>query len=102
MNEKQDQIKFDKLKTEHIPEVAQLHIMGIKEGFFGSLGNKFVCCLYQAIIESDQAFGFVAIKDGEVLGFVSCVESLSSLYKHIIKKDFCNLAWAMLPKMLRW
>lgn len=102
MNEKQDQIKFDKLKTEHIPEVAQLHIMGIKEGFFGSLGNKFVCCLYQAIIESDQAFGFVAIKDGEVLGFVSCVESLSSVYKHIIKKDFCKLAWAMLPKMLRW
>ena len=102
MHQKQDEIKFDKLRTEHIPEVAQLHIMGIKEGFFGSLGNKVVCCLYRAIIESDRAFGFVAIKDGQVLGFVSCVENLRDVYKHIIKKDFCKLAWAMLPKMLRW
>jgi ribosomal protein S18 acetylase RimI-like enzyme len=102
MNEKQDQVKFDKLRTEHIPKVAELHIMGIKEGFFGSLGNEFVCCLYQAIIESDQAFGFVAIKDGEVLGFISCAENLRGVYKHIIKKNFCKLAWAMLPKMFRW
>jgi GNAT superfamily N-acetyltransferase len=102
MNDKQDQIKFDKLKTEHLPEVAQLHLMGIKEGFFGSLGDEFVSCLYRAIIESDQAFGFVAIKDGQVLGFISCVESLGGVYKHIIKKDFCKLAWAMLPKMFRW
>lgn len=102
MNEKQDQIKFDKLKTEYIPKVAELHIMGIKEGFFGSLGNEFVCCLYQAVIESDQAFGFVAIKDGEVLGFISCVENLGGVYKHIIRKNFRKLAWAMLPKMFRW
>lgn len=102
MSEKQYQIKFDKLKSEHLPDVARLHIMGIKEGFFGSLGDKFVSCLYRAIIESAQAFGFVAIKDGEVLGFISCVESVGGVYKHIIKKNFCKLAWVMLPKMFRW
>jgi len=102
MNEKQDQIKFGTLKTEHIPDVAQLHIMGIKEGFFGSLGNKFVCCLYRAIIESDQAFGFVAIKEGKVLGFVSCVESIKRVYKHIIRKNFFKFTWMLLPKMFRW
>lgn len=76
--------------------------MGIKEGFFGSLGDGFVTCLYKAIIESDQAFGFVAIKDGQVLGFVSCAENLWNVYKHIIKKDLCKLARAVLPKMFRW
>jgi len=102
MNDKQDQIKSDRLKTEHLPEVAQLHIIGIKDGFVGSLGNKFICRLYQAMIESDQAFGFVAIKDGRVLGFVTCAESVWGVYKHIIKKNFCKLAWAILPKMFRW
>jgi ribosomal protein S18 acetylase RimI-like enzyme len=102
VNEKQYQISFDKLKIEHIPEVAQLHTMGIKEGFFGSLGNKVVCRLYRAIIESDQAFGFVAIKDGKVSGFIICVESIRGTYKHANKKDLCKLAWAMLPKMFRW
>lgn len=102
MNEKQDQIRFDTLKTEHIPDVAELHITGIKGGFWASLGDKCVCCLYQAIIESEQAFGFVAIRDGKVLGFVSCIEDARGAYKRAIKKNFLKLTWALLPKMLRW
>jgi len=99
---KQDQIKYEELRAEHLPEVAQLHIVGIEEGFFGSLGDEFVILLYRAIIESDEAFGFVAVKDDKVLGFISCAENLGGIYKHVIKKNFFKLAWAMLPKMFRW
>ncbi len=89
------------MKSGHLSEVAQLHIEGIKEGFMHSLGRKFVRLLYQAVIESDKAFGFVAVRDGKVLGFISCAENTGAVSKVVLRRNLFKLLWAYLPKMLR-
>jgi len=100
MSERQA-IQILPMKSEHVSEVAQLHIEGIKEAFISSLGSRFVCHLYQAILESDKVFGFVAVRDGKVLGFISCAESAGVVYKVILRKKLFKLLWAYLPKILR-
>lgn len=89
------------MKSEHLSEVAQLHIEGIKEGFMHSLGHKFVRLVYQAIVESDKAFGFVAVRDGKVSGFISCAENTGAVSKEVLRRNLFKLLWAYLPKMLR-
>jgi ribosomal protein S18 acetylase RimI-like enzyme len=93
-------VKITMLAPEHIEQVARLHVRGINKGFISSLGETFVRRLYQAIVESERAFGFVAIVDGKVAGFVSCAESVGSVYKHVLKKHFVKCLWTILPKML--
>jgi GNAT superfamily N-acetyltransferase len=93
-------IEIIPMTSEHAAQVARLHIEGIKEGFIGSLGSKFVYYLYQAIVESDKAFGFVAVKGDKVLGFVSCAENTGTVYMMMLKRNFFRLFWAYLPKIL--
>lgn len=94
-------IQIIPMKSEHVSQVAQLHIQNIKEGFISSLGHKFVCCLYQAIVESYRAFGFVAVRDGKVLGFITCAENTDAVSKLVLRRNLFKLLWAYLPKMLR-
>jgi ribosomal protein S18 acetylase RimI-like enzyme len=74
------------MQSEHIPEVAQLHIEGIKDAFIGSLGIDFVKLLYEGIVQSQDGFGLVAEENGKVLGFVAFTTNLSKLYKSVILK----------------
>lgn len=82
--------------------VARLHICGISEGFISSLGERFVRYLYQGISESDDAFGFVAVRDEKVLGFIACAESVGAVYRQVLKKHFLALVFSILPKLLHW
>jgi len=66
--------------------VAALHISGISTGFISSLGQDFVAALYEAIAESEYSFGFVAVENDKVLGFVAFTTDLNSLYKSIMVK----------------
>ncbi|MCK5226476.1 MAG: GNAT family N-acetyltransferase [Planctomycetes bacterium] len=69
--------------------VAALHIDGINTGFISSLGIDFVTALYEAIAEDKNSFGFVAIENEKVLGFIAFTTNLKSLYKTVIvKKGF--------------
>ncbi len=88
-----------RLSTEHNIQVTVLHIQEIKYGFISSLGEKFVSSLYRGIIESEQAFGFVAVQEGQILGFICCAESLGAVYKQVLKKHFFRLGVAFLPKI---
>ncbi len=89
------------MKSKHIPDVAQLHIDKLDKALISLLGHKFVCCLYQAIIDSNQAFAFVAVGGGRVLGFVSCAEDISTVYKLVLRKSFFKMLPIFLSKMLR-
>jgi len=93
-------VEIRPLSNEHIAEVTKLHIQGIT-GFISSLGEKFTQYIYQAILESDHAFGFVAICDGDIVGFVACAQNLSQVYKSIIRRHSFGLACLLLPKMFR-
>lgn len=89
-------------KAEHAGQVAMLHIEGIRTGFISSLGLDFVTALYEAIAESEHAFGFVCTspdKPDKILGFVAFSSHLGSLYKSVLKKKGLRFTLILAKKM---
>ena len=80
--------------------VANLHISGIPAGFISSLGVGFVTAIYEAVAEDKSSFGFVAVEDDKVLGFVAFSTNLSKLYKHIVFKKGLKFGFILAKKML--
>jgi hypothetical protein len=84
MNETQSQIEFKDLQVEYVHQVAALHIQCINTGFISSMGIDFVTYLYEAIVQSNSSFGFVAARNGKVLGFAAFTTNINTLYKSIV------------------
>ena len=99
MNESKSQVEFKDLQPSHAEQIAKLHIESISTGFISSLGIDFVVSLYEAIAQSKSSFGFVAEKDGKVLGFVAFTTSLNKLYKSVILKRGPLFALLLAGKM---
>ena len=77
------------LSKSYSSQVAKLHIQGRPTGFISSLGLGFETTLYEAIADDENSFGFVAVEDDRVIGFVAFSTSLSGLYKYVaLKKGF--------------
>ncbi len=87
------------LSKSHSSQTANLHIQGISTGFISSLGISFVTTLYEAIAEDENSFGFVAIENNKVLGFVAFTTNLSKLYKSIVLKRWLHFAFLLAGKM---
>jgi ribosomal protein S18 acetylase RimI-like enzyme len=78
-----------KLESKDASECADLHRQGISTGFISSLGKRFVTVLYESIANDKNSFGFVAVEDDKILGFVAFSGNLSRLYKYVVfKKGF--------------
>jgi len=92
-------MEYITLKINHASQVARLHIEGISTGFISSLGHEFVTALYEAIVESEYSFGFVAVENDKVLGFVAFTTNLNSLYKSIMFKKGLRFAFLLAGKM---
>ncbi len=90
------------LTSEHIPDVAQLHIQGIPTGFISSLGVGFVSELYYAIAQDENSFGFVALEGDQVLGFVTFSCDLGKLYKYVLRKKVFRFGLILAWRMLSW
>ena len=88
-------------RIEEGPEVAKLHKDYIGSGFLSSLGTKLLGLLYGTIIKSDAAFCIVAKDMGEVVGFVSGTEKMSSIYMGFIRDNFITACMVLLPKCFR-
>ena len=80
-------------------QIAKLHIDGIPTGFISSLGINFVTALYEAIAEDENSFGFVAVEDDKVLGFVAFSTNLSKLYKYVALKKGLKFTFILARKM---
>jgi len=87
------------LSKSHSTQTAHLHIQGIPTGFISSLGRDFVTALYEAIAEDKNSFGFVAVEDDKVLGFIAFSTNLNKLYKSIILKRGLRFAFLLAGKM---
>ncbi|MHC4243801.1 MAG: GNAT family N-acetyltransferase, partial [Planctomycetota bacterium] len=83
-SETQSQIEFQDLQVEYARQVAALHIQCINTGFISSMGIDFVTYLYEAIVQSNSSFGFVAARNGKVLGFAAFTTNINTLYKSIV------------------
>ena len=67
-------------------EFDHFYIEGVSIGFISFLGIIFVTVLYEAIAEDENSFGFVALENGEVLGFIAFSVNLGKLYKYVALK----------------
>jgi ribosomal protein S18 acetylase RimI-like enzyme len=92
-------MKIVLLNAERARDIAALHIACIRTGFISSLGTKFVTALYEAIAQSDSAFGFIAVEDSEVTGFAAFATNVGQLYKSVIKRKGWRLALLLAAKM---
>lgn len=93
-------IKIASLSPEHARAVAELHISGIRTGFISSLGVEFVTALYEAIAKSTYGYGFVALRNGEVVGFAAFATHLGGLYKSVVFKHGLRFTFALARKLL--
>lgn len=92
-------IIFEPMATCHAKQIATLHIQGIGTGFISSLGLDFVTALYEAIAEDKNSFGFAALKDGKVLGFIAFSTNLGKLYKYIASKRSFKFGFILVRRM---
>ena len=99
MNIDKQTFSLVKLTKPQATDIAKLHIEGIRTGFISSLGVKFVRILYEAISEDKNSFGFTAIEDGEVIGFVAFSCNLSTLYKYVMLKKSWKFFFILVRKI---
>ncbi len=92
-------IKITKLLPFHAEDVARLHISGIHTGFISSLGLDFVTALYEAIATTESGFGFVAVKESRVVGYVAFTTNVGALYKSVIRKRGLKLSIVLARNM---
>ncbi len=90
------------MRREHAREVARLHIEGIRMGFISSLGENFVTALYEGLCESPESFGYVAVKDGKVIGFASFTTNLNKLYWTVIRKKGIQFLSILVREHFTW
>jgi len=88
------------LNKSHSNQTAQLHISGIPNGFISSLGQEFVAALYEAIAEDKNSFGFVAVEEDKMLGFVAFSINLSRLYRYVALKKGFKFAFVLAKRNL--
>jgi len=93
------EVKIAPLLPEHARAVAELHITGIKTGFISSLGVEFVTALYEAIAKSTYGYGFVALREGEVVGFAAFATHLGGLYKSVVFKHGLRITFTLARKI---
>ncbi len=101
MSESQE-VQIVPLVPEYAIEAAKLHIDGIHMGFISSLGIDFVAGLYKAIALDPNSFGYVALKEGKVVGFATFTTNLKGLYKSIMKKNGIRFGFLLFRKMFSW
>jgi ribosomal protein S18 acetylase RimI-like enzyme len=95
-------MQIERLKTDFVADIANLHYRGIPTGFLSSLGPKFLTALYYAIARSESAFGFVVRENERTLGFIAFTDNLNRLYQVVIKQNFFRFSLLLVCKMLDW
>ena len=92
-------MKFGKLESSYVEQIAELHIEGLKTGFISSLGIDFVKTLYESIAQGRTSFCFVAKENERAVGFVAFTTNLNKLYKSVILKKGIRFAFLLAGKM---
>ena len=83
------------LSTRHIDEIVELHMECLPSRFHGSPGRKLMGAYYATIAINDGATGLVAVKDGQVIGYVCGIWDRSKLNLNLLRMHFGKLLfWA--------
>lgn len=86
------------------PPIAALHCLQIPWGLLSDLGEAFVATFYRTLIGSAVGFGFLAERDGRIVGFASGVVNWRRFYGEFLRRHPA-LALRMVARSLpgrRW
>jgi GNAT superfamily N-acetyltransferase len=89
------------MAPEHTADAAAIHIEGQPHTFLSSLGQRFVSTLFRLVTLSPYGFGFVALAQQEVVGFVVGTESNELLFKDVLRRGPMSLGCNVLMAVLR-
>ncbi len=73
-------IRIEPLTPQHAADAARLHIEGQPGTFLTRLGPDVLTVVYQALPNTDGGFGFVAVVEERIVGFVSATTSVGKLF----------------------
>lgn len=87
------------LSSSDIEAVVDVHLAAFEGFFLTLLGRRFLRAYYQSILDFNQ-LSFVAVADGNVVGFVTGIENGSGFYRHaLIRRGFAFI-FAAVPAAL--
>lgn len=93
-----------KADKKYASQVASLHYQTITQGFLTKLGERFLEILYHFLIQHEQIF--VYKEDKQILGFISCALSSTSIMRRFVfssPKGILRILLVLLknPKLLK-
>jgi ribosomal protein S18 acetylase RimI-like enzyme len=94
-------VKVRAASSEEVALVADLHAERITEGFLAMLGPRFLRRLYRRVQRSRDAFLFVAVEDGRVVGFLAGADDLRRLYRSFVARDGIVAGAVAAPRLAR-
>ena len=89
------------MQREHAARVAELHCAALAGDFLPSLGRGFLTVFYEGVLDLGVGFGFVAVEDGQPVGFVLASTDTSSLFKRVVLSRAIQLALRAIPSVIR-
>lgn len=85
--------KIEKVNSETINQIADIHIKTFTGFFLTFMGKGFLKQMYKAYIQHEKSMLIVACDNDEVVGFVAYSTALSELYKYMIKHQIIQFGW---------
>ena len=74
------------LASSDIPIISELHVRYLRTTFAGAPGMKLLSYYYQQVADRVGSCGFVAERNGEIMGFICGVWEPQSLHNSLIRK----------------
>ena len=97
----EESIEIRPAAREDLPAIAELHKRMISSGFLSTLGSGFLSFLYRAMLDSPECRVFVAVSEGDVVGFIAGARDTGRFYRQFIRRHFIEAAWRVLSSLLR-
>jgi len=86
-------VEICRLTPESCNQVAHFHLLYLSTPFRGLAGRKLLSQYYQAICKGKGASGYIAIREGELLGYVCGVWDAHELQKILLQTRWLHLTW---------
>lgn len=88
------------LQFADVHNVARIHLLSFPGFFLSSLGLGFLRQYYLCIVKFSQ-YGFVAVRNSKVIGFIVGVDGCSGFYKKMLKFRALHFATASIPALIK-
>lgn len=94
-------VSVQEFAHDQIASIVDLHIRVFSDYFLTHLGPEMLQLFYGEFINQNGNYGFVALSDDKVIGFVACTANADVLYTRLYKQYFWKLIRIVAVRLLR-